>query len=134
VIVDSSAVVAILRQEEDAKIYSDAIELAVDPKMSVASYLEVALVLDRMRDPIIGRGLDAFMADSGIELVEVTPVHAQLAREAWRDFGRGSGHPAQLNFGDLFAYALANERNEPLLFKGGDFAHTDVKNALSSRH
>ena len=70
------------------------------------------------------------MRDEGIEIVAVTPEHARIARAAYRDFGKGSGHAARLNFGDCFAYALAVERSEPLLFKGDDFTHTDVRSAL----
>ena len=76
------------------------------------------------------RALDQFLLESRIAIASVTPEQARIARMAYRDFGRGSGHPARLNFGDCFAYALAIERNEPLLYKGDDFRHTDVRSAL----
>ena len=131
-ILDTSALVAILRGEPDRATYSDA--LARTPRgvrsISAANYLETAIVVDRDPDPFPGRALDRLVRDEGIDIVAVTPEHARIARAAYRDFGRGSGHAARLNFGDCFAYALAVERSEPLLFKGDDFAHTDVRSAL----
>lgn len=126
-IVDSSALIAILRPEEDAARFSAAL---VDPghvrRMSAATYLETSIVVDGNRDPILSRRLDALIAASDIAIEPVTAEQAMIARQAYRDFGRGSGHPARLNFGDCFAYALARASNEPLLFKGDDFNHTDV--------
>jgi ribonuclease VapC len=98
--------------------------------MSAATFLEAAIVVDGSRDPILSREFDEFVAASGIAIEPVTERQARIAREAYRDFGKGSGHAAQLNFGDCFAYALAKDRMEPLLFKGGDFRHTDVRPAL----
>ena len=84
------------------------------------------LVIDASRDPIATRRFDDFIKAANISIEPVTATQAQIARGAYRDFGKGSGHPAKLNFGDCFAYALAKESGEPLLFKGGDFAYTDI--------
>jgi ribonuclease VapC len=98
--------------------------------MSAASYLETSIVIDRSRDPRPSRQFDLLLHEAGIEIVPVTVEQARIAREAYRDFGKGSGHPAGLNFGDCFAYALATDRGEPLLYKGDDFVHTDIRSAL----
>jgi ribonuclease VapC len=129
-IVDASVLVAILRREPDRVVYVRAIVSAERVRMSAASYLEVGVVVDRDRNPIASRKVDELISEATIEIAPVTEAQARIARSAYRDFGRGSGHPAQLNFGDCFAYALAKELNEPLLFKGKDFIHTDVRNAL----
>lgn len=84
------------------------------------------VAIDSARDPVASRRFDELIHASDIEVVPVTAAQAALARQADRDFGRGSGSPAQLSFGDCFAYALANEAREPLLFKGDDFGHTDI--------
>jgi ribonuclease VapC len=98
--------------------------------MSTASYLESAILVDRNPSPLLAREFDRTVAVLEVELVPVTAAQAVIARTAYRDFGRGSGHRAKLNFGDCFAYALAIERNEPLLYQGDDFGHTDVRSAL----
>ncbi len=98
--------------------------------MSAGNYLEAGIVADRSRDAVLSAGLDILLQKLEIEIVPVTPSQVQLARQAYRDFGKGSGHKAQLNYGDCFAYALAMERGEPLLFKGDDFAHTGVERVL----
>jgi ribonuclease VapC len=98
--------------------------------MSVANFFEAGIVLDSKRSTAISRKLDELVRSAGIHLTAVDEAQARIAREAYRDFGKGSGHKAQLNFGDCFAYALAKAQNEPLLFKGSDFAHTDVRPAL----
>jgi ribonuclease VapC len=130
-ILDSSVVVAILHQETDSRILSERIESASFCRISAANYLESAIVIDARRDAILSREFDAFFVGGGVEICPLDETQARIAREAYRDFGRGSGHPAKLNFGDCFAYALAKAKNEPLLFKGGDFAHTDVRPALA---
>jgi ribonuclease VapC len=132
-VVDSSAVIAILRQERDADIYLDAIDVAEVLRMSAANHLEAAIVIDRARDPVASRRFDQFVAEAGIRVDPVTPSQARIAREAYRDYGKGSGHKASLNFGDCFAYALAKETGEPLLFKGDDFGNTDIATALDGR-
>jgi ribonuclease VapC len=130
VIVDSSAVVAILTEEPEAAHFSDKIAAARILRMSVANFFEAGIVLDSKRSNAISRKLDELVRSAGIHLTAVDEAQARIAREAYRDFGKGSGHKAQLNFGDCFAYALAKAQNEPLLFKGSDFAHTDVRPAL----
>ena len=129
-IVETSAVIAILRQEPEAASFSEIIEKAAVCRMSVANFVEAAILADRDRDPVMSRRLDELCADAAIALMPVDETQARIAREAYRDFGRGSGHPAKLNFGDCFAYALAKASGEPLLYKGKDFSHTDVKSAL----
>jgi ribonuclease VapC len=85
---------------------------------------------DGSRDPVLSRRLDEIVQEVGIVIEAVTEVHARIARDAYRDFGKGSGNPAQLNFGDCFAYALATEKREPLLFKGFDFSRTDLTQTI----
>jgi len=126
VIVDSSALVAILRNEDDAARFANALANAGTAAMSAVNWVEAAVVVDSARDPVASRRFDELINASEIEVVPVTAAQAALARQAYRDFGRGSGSPAQLNFGDCFAYALATEAREPLLFKGDDFGHTDI--------
>lgn len=125
-IVDSSALVAILRNEDDAARFANALANAGTAAMSGVNWVEAAVVVDSARDPVASRRFDELINASEIEVVPVTAAQAVLARQAYRDFGRGSGSPAQLNFGDCFAYALATEAREPLLFKGDDFGHTDI--------
>ena len=125
-IVDTSALIAILRDEPDAEDFALALAAASAPRISVANYLETAIVIDSSRDPIASRQVDNLVAKAGLVLESVTAEQVQVARAAYRDFGRGSGHAAKLNFGDCLAYALAKCRDEPLLFKGDDFTHTDV--------
>lgn len=98
-------------------------------QMSSGNFLETAIVIDRKRDSAGSRKLDQLIAELEIEVVPFTPEHAKLAREAYRDYGKGSGHPAKLNFGDAMAYALARSAREPLLFVGDDFTHTDIEAA-----
>jgi len=126
VILDSSVLVAIIRQENEAAAFAAMIEDA-DCRISAASYVEAAVVVDSARDPIVSRWFDDLIRTGKIEIEPVTATQARIARAAYRDFGKGSGHPAQLNFGDCFAYALAKDLGEALLFKGSDFAKTDVK-------
>lgn len=98
--------------------------------MSAANYVEAAAVAESGRNAVASRRFDALLKTARIQVADVTAAQAVLARGAYRDFGKGSGHPARLNFGDCFAYALAKDRDEPLLFKGEDFRHTDVVSAL----
>jgi len=129
VIVDSSAIVAIVRDEPEARQFATALADAERPRMSAANWFEAAMVAEARAGRLGSDRFDEVIALAGIEVVAVTPALAFRAREAWRSYGRGN-HPAQLNFGDCFAYALAKDRDEPLLFKGADFARTDVKAAL----
>jgi ribonuclease VapC len=130
VIIDTSALIAILRDEPEAADCARAIEAASDRRISAANFVEAAIVIDGSRDPVASRRFDDLVREAQLVIEPVTEAQARIAREAYRDFGRGSGHPARLNFGDCFAYALARARGEPLLFKGADFAHTDIARAL----
>lgn len=125
-IIDSSAIVAIVRGEPEAEPFLAAIKKQSSAEMSAGNYLETGIVIDSDRDAMLSAGLDHLLVQLGIEVVPITPHHARLARQAYRDFGKGSGHPAKLNFGDCLAYALAMERGEPLLYKGDDFAHAGL--------
>lgn len=129
-IVESSALIAILKREPDAPAYADALASDRAPKMSAATYVEAAIVADRDRDPMRSGLLDAVLLDADIEVIPFDQAQARIAREAYRDFGKGSGHKARLNLGDCFAYALAKATGEPLLYKGTDFGQTDVASAL----
>lgn len=129
-IVDTSAVIAILRDEPDAGLYADALGAARAPAMSAGTYIEAAIVVDSNRDPVLSRRLDDLLTAAQVQVQPVSAQHTEIARQAYRDFGKGSGHPAGLNFGDCFAYALARAGNQPLLFKGDDFIHTDIVPAL----
>lgn len=121
-IVDSSAMVAMLRREPEARALFAALTDEGSGSISAANYLETAIVVDGKRDPVLSARLDAMLAKLMVAIEPVTASQAKIARQAYRDFGKGSGHPAKLNFGDCFAYALATERGEPLLYKGDDFA------------
>lgn len=129
-IVDSSAIVAILRGEPEAESFNAAIAGARQPVISAGNYLETAIVIDKDRDAVLSAHLDALLASLAVEIAPVTAVHARTARQAYRDFGKHSGHPAKLNYGDCFAYALALERGEPLLYKGEDFAHAGLERVV----
>ena len=127
-IIDTSAVVAILLAEPDAARYARAISMAWPRRMSAVALLETTMVIEGRSGPDAGDDLDLFLREADIELEPVTLEQVEAARRAWRRFGKGH-HPAALNFGDCFAYALASTKREPLLFKGGDFARTDVEAA-----
>ena len=129
-IVDSSALVAMLRREPEGEAMALAIAGAETAKVSAANYVEAGIVIDSVRDPVTSAKLDAVMLELEIDIAPVTPEQAKAARQAYRDFGKGSGHPARLNFGDCFAYALAMQRGEALLYKGDDFAHAGVARAV----
>jgi ribonuclease VapC len=123
--------VAILREEAEGNNYRRLISRAESARLSAAGYLEIGIVMDKLRHPTATRSVDDFIAQSGITIEPVTERQARIAREAYRDYGKGSGHPAGLNFGDCFAYALARDLGEPLLFKGDDFRKTDVRPAIA---
>lgn len=125
-ILDSSAIVAVLRAEPDAPQFANAIASVKVRRVSAVNYVEAAIVIDRGGDAVATRKFENFFRASQISVEPVTPRQAEIARYAYRDFGKGR-HKAGLNFGDCFAYALAKEMEEPLLFKGKDFAHTDVE-------
>ncbi len=129
-IADTSALIAILRDEPEAMAFAQTVANADARRVSAVSFVETAAVIDANRDPIASRKLDELLREAEFVIEAVTEAQARIAREAYRDFGRGSGHPARLNFGDCFAYALAKALNEPLLFKGDDFTKTDIVPAL----
>jgi ribonuclease VapC len=130
-IVDTSALVAIIKREPEQAAFSAILEAEKDLKISAATYFEASIVLDGLRQPEISRAFDDLIDRAQIEVEPVTAEQAQIARQAYRDYGRGSGHPANLNFGDCFSYALARAKREPILFKGDDFGHTDLRSALA---
>jgi len=124
-VVDSSAILSILLAEPD----SDEILVAIngnDCAISAGNYLETAIVVDATKDPVAIRKFDALIKEAGIEILSVDPKQVQVARAAYRDYGKGTEHRAKLNFGDVFAYALATTTRRKLLCKGDDFRHTDI--------
>jgi ribonuclease VapC len=125
VIVDTSVIIAILRDESDAEELADALDSANVRRLSAASYVEAAVVTDGNRDPVLSRRLDSLLQQSLIDIEPVTVEQARIAREAYRDFGKGR-HRAGLNFGDCFVYALAKDKGESILCKGEDFKRTDL--------
>lgn len=129
-IIDPSALVSILREEPDAKDFAYALAASAENAMSAPGYLEAAMVIDGAKSPITSRQLDVLIKARSIDIVPFDEEQARVARQAFRDFGRGSGHPAKLNFGDCFSYALASVTGRPLLFKGDDFSHTDLTPAV----
>jgi len=128
-IIDTSALAAIVFREADRDSYRQAIIQAPRRVISAATYVELSIVVDSRHDPVVSRSLDDLLTSLGIEVADLTADQARIARSAHRDFGRGSGHPARLNMGDCFSYALAKQTDEPLLWKGDDFGHTDVRRA-----
>lgn len=128
-IIDTSAVLAILFAEDDAQRYASAIARAEVRLMSAANYLEAGIVVDNQIGATAGRQFDALVSRADVRVEAVTREHADIARQAYLDFGKGN-HPARLNFGDCFAYALSKSAGLPLLFKGDDFSKTDILPAL----
>ncbi|PJG45134.1 VapC toxin family PIN domain ribonuclease (plasmid) [Sphingobium sp. LB126] len=127
-ILDTSALVAILYREPEAEAFVQAIHNADACRISVANHLELSMVIENQLGPEGMRQAEAFFRRAGIMIEPVTVEHGELARQAFLDFGKGR-HKAGLNFGDCFAYALAKATGEPLLFKGNDFALTDIEAA-----
>jgi ribonuclease VapC len=125
VVIDTSALVALLGMEVEAARLAAAIESDATRLISAASVVEAALVIESRYGPDGGRELDLLIAKAGLSVEPVTAQQAEIAREAWRRFGKGR-HAASLNFGDCFSYALAKVTGEPLLFKGTDFPKTDL--------
>jgi ribonuclease VapC len=128
-ILDCSPLVAILAGEPDAELYIQAISRAPRCRISAGNFIELSIVVESQFPIEVLRQCDALFRRVGIVIEPVTVEHAQLARQAFHDFGKGR-HPAGLNFGDCFAYALARQTGEPLLFKGNDFSKTDIVSAL----
>lgn len=124
-VIDTSALVAILEDEPERHSFNQAIEAAERRSMSTASFVEVSMVIESRFGPDGIRDLDLFISKANIELVPVDAEQAHIARTAFRNYGKRR-HRAGLNFGDCFSYALAKTLDEPLLFKGTDFSETDV--------
>lgn len=129
-IVDTSVLIAILKNEPDASLYAEALARPDRKRISAANFVEASIVVDSNRDPILSRRFDDLLIMAGVEIESVCPEQARLARAAYRDYGKGSGHGAALNYGDCFSYALAKITGESLLYKGDDFAQTDLASAL----
>ena len=129
-IIDSSAIMAILNHEPLAVDLTAAIRAAAAPKMSAGSWIELQVVSTRRYRGELDQRIERVRLALSINIFAVTPEQAEIARQAYRSFGLGSGSPARLNFGDCFAYALAKATGEPLLYVGDDFVHTDIASAL----
>jgi ribonuclease VapC len=129
VILDTSAIAAIFLAEPEASRFAQSIEEAPRCAISAVTYVELSMVIESQLGPSALRQCDIFLRRAGIEIEPVTTEQAQLARQAFLDYGKGR-HPARLNLGDCFAYALSRSKGEPLLFKGNDFRRTDVEAAL----
>jgi len=127
-ILDTSALGAIFFGEPEGDRYVQMIHEADRCRISAANFVELSIVIEGQLGPDVGRQCDMFLRRAEIVIEPVTVEHAHLARQAFLDFGKGR-HPAQLNFGDCFAYALARATGESLLFKGMDFSKTDIKAA-----
>ena len=128
-VIDSSALVALLLREEEAQRLARA--LAADPRrlISVFNWLETAIVIEAKKGEAGARELDLLLHRAQIEIVAMNPDQSDIARTAWRVYGKGN-HPAGLNIGDCCAYALAKYSGEPLLFKGADFSQTDIQSVF----
>lgn len=133
-IVDSSAVVAVVQDELEGPAVLAALRAARrsgSPTMlSAATFVELGVVVDGRRNPVLSRRVDDLLRGAAVDVAPFDAEQAVVARQAYRDFGRGSGHRARLNLGDCFSYALASVRREPLLFVGDDFTHTDIRSVL----
>jgi ribonuclease VapC len=124
-VIDSSAIIAVLLNETNAAHIAQAIESSSQRLLSAANLLEASIVIESRKGEAGGRELDLLLYRAAIEIVAVDQDQAEIARIAWRRFGKGR-HPAGLNYGDCFAYALAKTRQLPLLFQGDDFSRTDI--------
>jgi ribonuclease VapC len=124
-VVDTSALIALLSMEPESARLAVALESDATRLISAATVVEAGLVIESRYGPVGGRELDLLIAKAGLSTEAVTAEQADVARDAWRRYGKGR-HSAGLNFGDCFSYALAKVTGEPLLFKGDDFTHTDI--------
>src|SRR5579863_775139 len=129
-IVDSSALIAIFNKEPEGPAFARKIDEAASVSISAATYLETAIVVEKHRDPARSARFDELILDLEMVIEPVTAAQAKIARQAYRDYGKGSGHPANLNFGDCFSYALARDKRKPMLWKGDGFGHTDIRPAV----
>lgn len=131
-ILDASAVLALIFDEHDSPRFADAMADATDLRIAAPSWFEAAMAVDRRGDVVARARFEDLITRFSLRVEPFTAEHATLARQAWRDYGRGSGHPAKLNFGDCLAYGFAKGEREPLLFKGNDFVHTGAEPALKA--
>ncbi|MBT3535636.1 MAG: type II toxin-antitoxin system VapC family toxin [Rhodospirillaceae bacterium] len=131
IVLDSSAVIAILRGEPEQERFVEIIDNVESCHMSAATLLETRIVLFNRKRESATHVLDAFIADTAIDIVDVTRQTTDIAFEAFLRYGKGQGSGASLNFGDCFSYALAKQMDLPLLFKGNDFSQTDIVTAAS---
>ncbi|NRP74887.1 Ribonuclease VapC30 [Ensifer psoraleae] len=127
-VIDTSAIVAIAFNEPEAEAYEQKVVDAPRRFISAATVLELAIVIEARLGEAGATELDLWLFKAGVEVVAVDAEQIAVARRAWRSYGKGR-HPAGLNYGDCFSYALARTRNEPLLYKGNDFARTDIEAA-----
>src|SRR4029077_20729882 len=131
-VIDTSALLAIFLAQPERKPFLDSILQSETRMISAANVLETGIVLEARRGESAGREFDLFLVRANLQIVSVEREQAEIARSAWRKYGKGR-HPAALNFGDCFAYALAMSQAEPLLAKGDDFASTDIDVLLSPK-
>jgi len=124
-VIDTSALAAIFFAEPERQLFLNAITSAESRLLSAASMLETGIVLEGRQGEAAGREFDLFVVRANLQIVSVDAEQAELARSAWRRYGKGR-HPAALDYGDCFSYALAKSYDEPLLAKGTDFALTDI--------
>ncbi len=129
-IIDSSAIVAVLKQEPEAPHFKKLLNEAEHLRISAATFFELSIVIDTRKNPAMSMAIDELIKQLGIVIEPVTETQARIARQAYNNFGKGSGHKAGLNYGDCFSYALAKDKREPILFKGDDFRHTDLRPAV----
>ena len=129
-IVDTSALVAILKREPGWRAYAIALDTSRRSSISEPTFVELSIVADGLKNPTLSRRVEEIIEQFHIGIEPFTFEQAKAARQAYRDYGKGSGHPANLNFGDCFSYALAREKREPILFKGEDFSQTDLRAAV----
>ena len=129
-IVDTSALIAIIKGEPEAASMATAMEAADLLRISAGTYFEASIVTDGYRNPRLSARFDEIVEHPKVVVEPVTAAQAKIARQAYRDYGKGSSHPAGLNFGDCFTYALAREKREPVLWKGDGFGHTDLRAAV----
>ncbi len=129
-IVDSSALVAILLGEPETLVLAKTLNSAESLSISAGTFVELSIVIDKRKNPALSNQIEEIIDQYNIFVEPVTADQARIARQAYRDYGRGSGHKANLNFGDCFSYALARVKREPLLYKGDDFVHTDIRSAM----